>query len=193
MGNMYWRNILVCGRITNNRRCTFLDIGTGIKKLRKSFNLNQEKFATKVGISQTYVSDLENNRKNPTVNTMNQILEPFNISYVDFLIDYCGYKRAGAPEGEAASEGRARLDKAEIEWQKQERQDEKDELEHNIALSKLIPLEDGLENGFSLNEDPIEPHEQKVLNAFIESMILTREKQIDMYRQGIAQGRKDKE
>lgn len=164
-----------------------MDIGTGIKKLRKSFNLNQEKFAMKVGISQTYVSDLENNRKNPTVNTMSQILEPFNIEYVDFLIDYCGYKRVSTPEG------RASLDKSEIEDREQERQDEEGELEHNIALSKLIPLDDGLKNGFSLNEDPIEPHEQKVLNAFIESMILTREKQLDFYRQGIAQGRKDKD
>lgn len=70
-----------------------MDIGQGIKKLRKEFKLNQNTFAKKVGISQTYVSDLENNRKNPTLNTMENILKPFDIKYVDFLIKYCDYKR----------------------------------------------------------------------------------------------------
>lgn len=70
-----------------------MDIGNGLKKLRKEKGLNQVDFAKKVDVSQTYISDLERNLKNPTVNTMAQIIEPFEISYIDFLTDYAGIEK----------------------------------------------------------------------------------------------------
>ena len=60
-------------------------IGENIKQLRKSKGLTQELFAKETGISRSYLSDLENNRKSPTVETLEKISRKMNTS-LKFLI-----------------------------------------------------------------------------------------------------------
>lgn len=100
-----------------------IDYGKGLKKLRKKYGKTQGDLANDTSIAQAYISAIETGRRTPTDETIRKLIEPFGLNYVDFLIDYCGIKRAGAPEGETAAEGRARLDKAEIEHREQEHQD----------------------------------------------------------------------
>ena len=52
-----------------------MGVGIKIKELRKSKSLTQDEFAKQIGISRTYLSDIENNRKSPTVETLEKIAE----------------------------------------------------------------------------------------------------------------------
>ena len=55
-----------------------MDVGTKIKNLRKNKGLTQEGFARETGISRSYLSDLENNRKSPTIETLEKIAKKMN-------------------------------------------------------------------------------------------------------------------
>lgn len=55
-----------------------MDIGKTIKNIRIEEGLTQQKFANKVGISRTYLSDVENNRYNPSVEMLQKIAKAFN-------------------------------------------------------------------------------------------------------------------
>mgnify|MGYP002713868581 FL=1 len=57
-----------------------MNIGENIKKVRKEQNATQEEFAKKLGISRSYLSDIENNRKNISTNTLRNISEKLNVS-----------------------------------------------------------------------------------------------------------------
>ena len=50
-----------------------MKIGGSIKRIRTNRGLTQEEFAKEVGISRSYLGDLENNRKSPTVETLEKI------------------------------------------------------------------------------------------------------------------------
>ncbi|HHR5901539.1 TPA: helix-turn-helix transcriptional regulator [Providencia alcalifaciens] len=57
-----------------------ITIGEGIQQLRKNFlRLNQEKFAKLVGVSRKTISDVENNRGNLSIETLNAIAKPFQL------------------------------------------------------------------------------------------------------------------
>ncbi|MGY0400672.1 helix-turn-helix domain-containing protein [Carnobacterium jeotgali] len=70
-----------------------LNENEGFKALRKEKKISQTELSKKSGIHRNYISDFENGRNNPTDKTIRKLLEPLGISYVDFLIDYCGVKR----------------------------------------------------------------------------------------------------
>ena len=55
-----------------------MSIGEKIKKLRTYKGLTQELFAKEIGISRSYLSDLENNRKSPTIETLEKIAKKMN-------------------------------------------------------------------------------------------------------------------
>ncbi|SIN98032.1 DNA-binding transcriptional regulator, XRE-family HTH domain [Carnobacterium alterfunditum] len=61
----------------------------------------------------------------------------------------------------------------------------------DVIFSKLIELNDGLENGFSLNYDPIDKHEQTLLRSVIDYMKQSKQREMEKYYQGLEQGRKD--
>lgn len=61
-----------------------MTIGDNIKEIRKSRNINQSEFAKKAEISQSYLSDLENNRKNISTKTLSTLAEKFGVS-VNYL------------------------------------------------------------------------------------------------------------
>ena len=50
-----------------------MDIGTTIKNIRKRKGLTQGDLAIESGITQTYLSQIENNLKDPTVSTLKKI------------------------------------------------------------------------------------------------------------------------
>jgi transcriptional regulator with XRE-family HTH domain len=56
------------------------NIGENIKKLRKSKKLNQVEFAKIIGISQGNLSDIENGKCKPSIETLEQISENFNVN-----------------------------------------------------------------------------------------------------------------
>lgn len=56
-----------------------MDIGSVIKDLRKEKNITQIKFAELCQISQTYLSQIENNQKDPNLSTLKIIAKNLNI------------------------------------------------------------------------------------------------------------------
>ena len=51
-----------------------------LDKIRKENGLTQAEFSKKIGISRTYLSDLENNRKSPSVETLDKMAEKLGVS-----------------------------------------------------------------------------------------------------------------
>lgn len=64
-----------------------MKVGATIKKLRKEKGIRQIDFANKCGISQTYLSQIENDNRNPTVDVLEKISKVLGIPYpvVSFL------------------------------------------------------------------------------------------------------------
>jgi transcriptional regulator with XRE-family HTH domain len=56
-----------------------MDLGNVIKNIRKNKKQTQEEFALLCGISQTYLSQIENNSKEPNLSTLKSISEKLNI------------------------------------------------------------------------------------------------------------------
>lgn len=56
-----------------------MDIGKVIKEVRKSKGLKQQSFAKMCGITQTYLSQIENNVKEPTISLLKRIAENLNL------------------------------------------------------------------------------------------------------------------
>lgn len=56
-----------------------MDIGNTIKNLRKGKGLTQGDLAKGSGVTQTYLSQIENNLKDPTVSTLKKIAEKLQI------------------------------------------------------------------------------------------------------------------
>lgn len=50
-----------------------MDIGNAIQTIRKQKNLSQSEFARKVGIDQSYLSLIENNKKKPSTKLLEKI------------------------------------------------------------------------------------------------------------------------
>ena len=57
----------------------YINVGYAIKELRESYRETQQQFADRIGISRTYLNDLENNRKSSSVRTLNQIADKLNM------------------------------------------------------------------------------------------------------------------
>ena len=56
-----------------------MNIGNAIKDLRQKQGLNQNDFAIKCGLSQSYLSSIEKGRKEPTLNILKQIAKTLSI------------------------------------------------------------------------------------------------------------------
>ncbi|RDW20059.1 hypothetical protein CWR48_04870 [Oceanobacillus arenosus] len=57
-----------------------MSIGDNIKAIRKERKLTQEQLAKVMNISRSYLSDIENNRKNPSSKTIEALAEKLNVS-----------------------------------------------------------------------------------------------------------------
>ncbi len=60
-------------------------IGEKIKELRKKYNLTQEKFSEQIGIEPPSLSNIENGKSYPSMATVLQIMEKFNITPDEFF------------------------------------------------------------------------------------------------------------
>lgn len=56
-----------------------MDLGNTIKKIRKNKGFTQDQFATICGISQTYLSQIENNQKEPNLSILKTIAEKLSL------------------------------------------------------------------------------------------------------------------
>lgn len=61
------------------REDDYINVGYAIKELRDRYRETQQQFADRIGISRTYLNDLENNRKSSSVRTLNQIADKLNM------------------------------------------------------------------------------------------------------------------
>ena len=59
--------------------------GETIKRIRLDRKLTQMEFSEEIGISRSYLNDLENNRKSPSLKTLDKISEKIGIETTDLL------------------------------------------------------------------------------------------------------------
>jgi len=62
-----------------------MNIGKAIKKTRKDSGYNQVDFSTKVGITQAFLSQLENNKKDPSISTLRKMAKICKIDLFTLL------------------------------------------------------------------------------------------------------------
>ncbi len=62
-------------------------IGDNIRKYRRKKNLTQKQLGELLELSNTYLSDIENNRTNPSIKTLKKLAKAMEISYILLLED----------------------------------------------------------------------------------------------------------
>ena len=60
-------------------------VGSRIRELRKSLELSQEALALKAEVDRTYVTDVENGRRNVSLEILERLIKALNISFTDFF------------------------------------------------------------------------------------------------------------
>lgn len=56
-----------------------MDVGTTIKQFRKKIGVNQQELADKSNITQAYLSQIENNKKDPNLSTLAAIADSLGV------------------------------------------------------------------------------------------------------------------
>ena len=64
-----------------------MNIGNNIKKYRKIKGLTQIQLAEKIGVSTITIKNYENNRRQPSLETLNKIAEALNVSVSELISD----------------------------------------------------------------------------------------------------------
>ena len=64
-----------------------MKFGQNLKRIRKRMNMTQEELATKMEISQSYLSDIENGRKNLSIKTVKKLADSLGLSVNDLFND----------------------------------------------------------------------------------------------------------
>ena len=62
-----------------------MSIGRNIKKIRKEKNITQNDLANEMGISRSYLGDLENDRRNPSAKTLESLSQKLDVSMTYLL------------------------------------------------------------------------------------------------------------
>lgn len=57
-----------------------MNVGENIKRARKALKMTQEEFSKKIGISRSYLGDLEKGRRNPSTETVKKIADKIGVS-----------------------------------------------------------------------------------------------------------------
>lgn len=60
-------------------------VGENTARIRKEKGLTQEALAEKSGLSQQYISGLENGQRNPTIVTIFELATALNVGHLDLL------------------------------------------------------------------------------------------------------------
>jgi transcriptional regulator with XRE-family HTH domain len=62
-----------------------LKVGQRIKTLRKELELSQEALALKSEVDRTYMTDVENGRRNVSLEILEKIIKALEISFAEFF------------------------------------------------------------------------------------------------------------
>lgn len=62
-----------------------LKIGQRIKYLRKELGLSQESLAYEAEVDRTYVTDVENGRRNVSIEILEKLVKALNVSIAEFF------------------------------------------------------------------------------------------------------------
>jgi transcriptional regulator with XRE-family HTH domain len=62
-----------------------LKVGQRIKTLRKELGLSQETLALKAEVDRTYMTDVENGRRNVSIEILEKIIAALEVSITDFF------------------------------------------------------------------------------------------------------------
>ncbi|QEZ68022.1 XRE family transcriptional regulator [Paraclostridium bifermentans] len=62
-----------------------MNIGANIKKFRKEKGLTQKELAEKIGVSGAYIQQIENNKKNPSIKTLNKISSALGVTIQELI------------------------------------------------------------------------------------------------------------
>jgi len=62
-------------------------IGDNIRMARKQKGITQKVLGEMIGVSNTYLSDIEIGRTNPSIKTLKKIADGLEISYIELLKD----------------------------------------------------------------------------------------------------------
>ena len=60
-------------------------VGQRIRSLRKELNLSQEALALKSEVDRTYMTDVENGRRNVSLEILEKIIKALEISFTEFF------------------------------------------------------------------------------------------------------------
>lgn len=63
-----------------------MELGTNVRKLRKEKTFDQEEFAERIGVTQPYLSQIENGHREPSVSLLHRISEELDISFPGLLL-----------------------------------------------------------------------------------------------------------
>ena len=93
------------------------EIGKKISRMRKYKKISQKTLAQKSNLSQSFISHLEQGKRNPTINTIQKISQGLNIPLNKFLLYIAGNKNAnwevqnGPMEREKSNDLKSQLQK----------------------------------------------------------------------------------
>jgi transcriptional regulator with XRE-family HTH domain len=62
-----------------------LKVGQRIRQLRKELELSQEALALKSEVDRTYVTDIENGRRNVSLEILERLIKALNVSFTEFF------------------------------------------------------------------------------------------------------------
>ena len=60
-------------------------VGNRIRELRKELKLSQEALALKAEVDRTYVTDVENGRRNVSLEILERLIKALSVSFTDFF------------------------------------------------------------------------------------------------------------
>jgi transcriptional regulator with XRE-family HTH domain len=60
-------------------------VGQRIKELRNELGISQEALANKAGVDRTYVTDVENGRRNVSVELLEKLIKALEVSIQEFF------------------------------------------------------------------------------------------------------------
>ena len=60
-------------------------VGQRVRELRHKMELSQEALANKAGVDRTYMTDVENGRRNISVELLEKIIKALEVSFAEFF------------------------------------------------------------------------------------------------------------
>ena len=63
------------------------NLAANLVRIRREHKLPQDQFAAEIGIHRTYLNDLENRKRSPTIDVIEKIMTALDVGLVDLLGD----------------------------------------------------------------------------------------------------------